>query len=129
MSALTPKQLKVLTAIEIAEKPVTAYQLLDQLSEEGFRAPPQVYRALNALLERGLVHRLSSRNAYVACSHRDCAARSIQAFTVCVHCDRVTELADRQVQAASALLLEGQCFTIEDGTLELIGCCAACAGP
>ena len=40
------------------------------LSEQDGRraAPPTVYRALDFLLENGLVHRISSLNAFVGCS-------------------------------------------------------------
>jgi hypothetical protein len=40
-----------------------------QLRDDGFRAPLQVYRALDKLLAAGLVHRLESINSFVACAH------------------------------------------------------------
>src|SRR5512144_1424724 len=45
---LTPLRLRVLELIAASEKPVKAYDLLDQLREgRGGAAPPTVYRALD----------------------------------------------------------------------------------
>ena len=75
--ALTKNQSLVFDVLTRAEQPISAYTILDRLREHGFRAPLQVYRALDKLLEAGLVHRLESLNAFVACAHRNsscCAA-------------------------------------------------------
>ena len=57
---LTRNQALVLDRLEKAEGPLSAYALLDQLREEGLRAPLQVYRALDGLMQAGHVHRLES---------------------------------------------------------------------
>ena len=46
-----------------------AYDLLDQLAKEhGAARPPTIYRALDFLIEQGLVHRIKSlRNTFLAC--------------------------------------------------------------
>ncbi|MCC2690339.1 MAG: zur, partial [Rhizobiaceae bacterium] len=62
---LTRNQQLVLARLEAASGPVSAYGLLDQLRDDGFRAPLQVYRALEGLIKGGLVHRLESLNAFV----------------------------------------------------------------
>src|SRR5262245_38732694 len=56
--ALTKNQICVLEKLERASGPLSAYTLLDQLREQGFRAPLQVYRALDTLVKGGFVHRL-----------------------------------------------------------------------
>ena len=49
-------------------KPLGAYDLAELLGPKGRRlAPITVYRALDFLMEQGLVHRLASQNAYIAC--------------------------------------------------------------
>lgn len=65
---LTKNQLCVLEKLETASGPLSAYTLLDQLRERGFRAPLQVYRALDTLVKSGFVHRLESINSFVACA-------------------------------------------------------------
>ena len=41
-----------------ADRPLSAYNILDALRDQGIRAPLQVYRALAKLVERGAVHRI-----------------------------------------------------------------------
>ena len=48
---LTKNQTLVLKILEKANTPLSAYSLLDKLREHGFKAPPQVYRALDKLME------------------------------------------------------------------------------
>ena len=63
---LTRNQTMVMAALTKSQAPMSAYAILNQLREHGFRAPLQVYRALDKLGELGLVHRLESLNAFVA---------------------------------------------------------------
>ena len=65
---LTPIRRKVLEALYATHKPLGAYDLAEILGPKGRRlAPITVYRALDFLMEQGLVHRLASQNAYIAC--------------------------------------------------------------
>ncbi|MGB2321810.1 MAG: Fur family transcriptional regulator, partial [Candidatus Puniceispirillaceae bacterium] len=66
-SKLTRNQTLVLEALASAGQPLGAYSLLDLLRDQGFKAPLQVYRALDQLISEGLVHRLESLNAWTAC--------------------------------------------------------------
>ena len=63
---LTRNQGLVLDTLTGSGAPLSAYDILDRLRQEGLRAPLQVYRALDKLVERGLAHRLESLNALVA---------------------------------------------------------------
>ena len=53
-------------------------------------APITVYRALEFLRENGLVHRIESRNAFVACVHNH-AAGDLVVFLICERCGAVGE--------------------------------------
>ena len=66
---LTRNEKLVLDALRGDHAPMTAYQLLDRLRPEGLKAPLQIYRALRALGDRHLVHKLDSQNAFMACTH------------------------------------------------------------
>lgn len=108
-------------------EPVRAYDILDRLRDERSNAaPPTVYRALDFLLEQGLVHRIESLNAYVGCavSHRGHCAQ----FLICRDCGRVAELDDdaiaHDIQDAAARVG----FTVERQTIEVTGLCPACSG-
>ena len=92
---LTKNQQLVLDALSGADGPLSAYTILDRLRERGFRAPPQVYRALDKLVELGMVHRLESLNAFVACRHPGCDTHEETiAFAICEDCGQVAEISD-----------------------------------
>jgi Fur family zinc uptake transcriptional regulator len=60
----------VLQALLSSHRPLGAYEVIDELAKSMPRpAPITVYRALDFLMENGLVHRIESRNAFLACAH------------------------------------------------------------
>jgi hypothetical protein len=67
---LNKNEKKILSALGRSEKPLSAYDILDRARSDALKAPVQVYRALEKLSSRGLVHRIEALNAFVACS--DC---------------------------------------------------------
>lgn len=131
--ALTRNQSLVLEALADAASPLSAYGILDRVRPNGLRAPPQVYRALDKLLERGLVHRLESLNAFVACRRNHVRARGLVAFGICEDCGRVWEFEDETISGRLALWAAGQQFTAKATTIEIRGLCRGCesgiAGP
>lgn len=126
LSGLTRNQTLVLSALERAGAPLSAYTILDQLREEGFRAPPQVYRALDKLVEMGAVHRLESINAFVACRHPDCEGHETAAFAICETCGQVRELNDAHLAHHLRDLAGKDGFVVRKSTVELRGTCATC---
>ena len=65
----TPLRRRVLELVWSSHKPVGAYALLDKLRNEDLgSAPPTVYRALDFLIENGLIHRIERMNAFIGCS-------------------------------------------------------------
>ena len=124
---LTRNQTLVLDALAKADAPLSAYTILDRLRDEGFRAPLQVYRALEKLLGLGLVHRLESLNAFVACAHPHCHARGLIAFAICEDCGQVDEFSDEVVQKRLGAWSADNGFRAEKTTIEIRGHCADCA--
>lgn len=125
---LTKNQTLVFDALSRANAPLSAYSLLDQLRDNGFRAPLQVYRALDKLQEFGLVHRLESLNAFVACAHQhDHSHRhGITAFAICNDCGQVTEFSDDMIEQRLAGWAKDTGFRATKTTIEIRGECAAC---
>ena len=122
---LTEIRLRVLELIAAADKPVKAYDLLDQLREKhGNAAPPTVYRALDFLLENGFIHKLESINAFVSC-HHPAEAHQVP-FLICDTCSSAQEVCDDRV----AELIEAQAkalgFRPQAQTLEVHGTCKHC---
>ncbi|MGG7518665.1 Fur family transcriptional regulator [Allorhizobium undicola] len=125
---LTRNQTLVYQALEKAEGPLSAYSILDKLRDHGFRAPLQVYRALEKLLEFGLVHRLESLNAFVACAHpqHDCCNHGTVAFAICERCGHVREFHDHSIDHRLEDWAKAQGFKAEKTTIEIRGLCAQC---
>ena len=87
----TPLRRRVLELVWSGHKPVGAYALLDQLRDEDLgSAPPTVYRALDFLIEHGLIHRIERMNAFIGCSHPGEAHRGF--FLICGECGNAEEL-------------------------------------
>lgn len=127
LSGLTKNQLLVYGALARAEGPLSAYTILDKLRDDGFRAPLQVYRALDKLVGTGMVHRLESLNAFVACSHPGCGKHEAIAFTICQNCSQVAEISDHKLEARLDELARDGRFTVKSAIVELRGLCALCA--
>lgn len=67
-----PQRRMVLTKLLTANRPLTAYELLDLVRpEDAAITPASTYRSLDFLVEAGLVHRLDSVRSFVACDHPD----------------------------------------------------------
>ncbi len=123
---LTPLRLRVLELIAAEEKPVKAYDLLDQLKDEhGAAAPPTVYRALDFLLEHRFIHKLASINAFVGCHHPS-EAHQVP-FLICDVCASATELCDERVSRLLGDQARQLGFEPRAQTLEMHGVCAECS--
>lgn len=105
---------------------MSAYEILDQLRAEGLRAPTTIYRALATLTKQGLVHRIESANAFIACRHQDGHAHAGQ-FAICSSCGMAQELDLAAV--IPALRKAGKKFLaeIDNLVIELTGTCRSCS--
>lgn len=127
---LTRNQTLVLGVLKHAAAPRSAYDILDGLRGDGFRAPLQVYRALDKLMEIGLVHRLESLNAFVACSDphdHEAHEHGVTAFAICEDCGSVTEFHDEVIEGRLAAWQKSESFKPEKTTIEIRGHCRECA--
>lgn len=125
---LTRNQDLVLQTLNHADTPLSAYDILDRLRDDGLRAPLQVYRALEKLIEHGLAHRLESLNAFVCCADAEAHAHKsgTTAFAICADCGRVDEFADEVVDQRLKHWAQEHGFKAERTTIELRGQCANC---
>jgi Fur family zinc uptake transcriptional regulator len=86
---LSRNQSEILTCLRRAKEPMSAYAILDRVRNAGISHPPTVYRALNELMQKGMVHRLQSRAAFIACDHGACDGKL--AFAICRPCGKVVD--------------------------------------
>ncbi|HCN17020.1 MULTISPECIES: transcriptional repressor [Psychrobacter] len=136
----TPLRQQIYALVLQATKPVGAYDLITQLQQarlsakdEAIKAskndaknvaPPTVYRSLEFLLAEGLIHQLTSINAYVPCCHP--RAQHTAAFLICEQCQQVQECSSVPVQEMMSFAEQDVGFVVARSVIELSGLCQAC---
>jgi Fur family zinc uptake transcriptional regulator len=122
----TPIRRQVLQALLSSHRPLGAYEVIDELAKAMPRpAPVTVYRALDFLMENGLVHRIESRNAYLACAHHHDAA-SLVAFFICEICGSVGEIPAASVAQGLNAAARATGFAPKLSVVEITGTCGHC---
>ena len=123
---LTPMRRAVLEALLASHAPLGAYELIDRLAKQGARpAPITVYRALDFLRAQGLVHRIESRNAFIACVHNHDSGEPV-VFLICEKCGAVGEAAAAAVANTIKTASRAAGFTPKTPVIEISGICAHC---
>ena len=127
-SKLNKKQSLVMNLLSQAKGPLSAYQILHDLNDHGFRGPTQVYRVLDKLLELGMVHRIESMNSFVACRQEKCHGKNkeINLFTICKICGCVQELLSNGLKNIVKSRSKDNNFLLKSSVLELNGVCSKC---
>jgi Fur family transcriptional regulator, zinc uptake regulator len=123
---LTSLREQVLELVWQSHKPLGAYTLMDMLAQASTRrvAPPTVYRALDFLLEEGLIHRINSLNAYIGCPSPTQKHQSH--FLICQGCSVAVELDNAQINQAVVDAAAAAGFTLTSHTIEINGLCPSC---
>ena len=122
----TPIRRQVLEALLSRHRPLGAYEVIDELAKSMPRpAPITVYRALDFLMENGLVHRIESRNAFLACAH-DHDETSMVAFLICDRCGSVGEIPAAPVAQSLNAAARATGFAPKLSVVEIAGTCAHC---
>jgi len=123
---MTQNETLVYTLLCQADRPLSAYNILDALRDKGIRAPLQVYRALDKLVERGAVHRIESVNGFVACQLHDCGGSEVSIFMLCTQCERANEFTDASIDKTLQALGDDRKFQAAHKVIEITGLCADC---
>lgn len=122
----TPIRRQVLQALLSGHRPLGAYEVIEALGREMARpAPITVYRALDFLMQNGLVHRIESRNAFLACAHDHDAAASV-AFLICEQCGSVGEIPATRLAQGLDAAARNTGFVPKMSVVEITGTCAHC---
>ncbi|WP_303720462.1 Fur family transcriptional regulator [Malonomonas rubra] len=115
---------QVLELVWQQHKPIGAYDLLHLLQQQKHTAPPTVYRALDFLLELGLVHRIASLNAYVGCSYPNRTHDG--QFLICESCHALAELDIPEITETINQSAAVSGFKPSRQTIEIMGVCSEC---
>jgi Fur family zinc uptake transcriptional regulator len=123
----TPIRRQVLGALLSSHRPLGAYEVIDELAKSMARpAPITVYRALDFLMANGLVHRIESRNAYLACAAHDHDATSAVAFLICERCGLVGEIPSGSFAKELNAAARASGFAPKLSVVEITGICTHC---
>ena len=123
---LSKNQKIVLDYIEKANQPLKAYSILFNVQKKGLKAPPQVYRALDRLVEIGKVHKIESKNAFVARKNSNCTISNATAFSICDGCEKVTEISNPKLSKYLSGFQDNSGMKYNKYNLEFFGLCKKC---
>ena len=123
---LTSNQLTVLNLLEQSKEPLKAYAILFNIQKKGIKSPLQVYRALDKLIEIGKVHKIESKNSYIACKNENCTSQTSTSFLICEVCDKVIELKKNSLPTYFSKISEKSNFKYIKHNLEIYGECKTC---
>ena len=123
---LTPLRRQVLEQLLRQNgRSLKAYELLDGMREiHPGSAPPTIYRALDFLVEAGLIHRLDAVNAWMAC--HDAGGAPHDLLVVCTHCGAVAEISDPAMSARLAERVALTGFKPTSHETEIRALCTVC---
>jgi len=125
---LTPMRRQVLQALLASHKPLGAYEIIERLAQKNRPAPITVYRALEFLRDNGLVHRIESRNAFVACVHNH-GGDDLVVFLICERCGAVGEAPGGAAAEALKASSRAAGFAPKSPLIEIAGICSHCREP
>ena len=123
---LTKNQQIVLDLVEKSSEPLKAYSILFNVQKKGLKAPLQVYRALDKLVEIGKIHKIESRNAFVACKNSNCVVSNATAFSICESCEKVTEINNSKLSKYLSNFKDNSGMNYSKYNLEFFGFCKKC---
>ena len=123
---LSKNQQIVLEIIERAKEPLKAYSILFNVQKKGINAPQQIYRALDKLIEIGKIHKIESKNAFVACKNANCEVSKATAFSICESCENVSEISNSKLWKYLSNFSDNSGMKYSKYNLEFFGLCKKC---
>ena len=123
---LSKNQKIIFDLIDNSGEPMKAYSILFDVQKKGIKAPLQVYRALDKLVEIGRSHRVGGRNAVIACQNSSCQISKATAFSICENCEKVSEMSKSEVSKYWSNFSDNSGMKYSKYNLEFFGLCKKC---
>ena len=123
---LTKNQQIIFDLIDKSPEPLKAYSILFNVQKKGIKAPLQVYRSLDKLVEMGKIHKIESRNAFIACQNSSCQVSKATAFSICEMCEKITEISSSSLSKYLANFKDKDGMKYSKYNLEFFGLCKKC---
>jgi len=123
---LSKNQQIIFDLIHKSPEPLKAYTILFNVQKKGIKAPPQVYRALDKLVEIRKIHKIESKNAFVACRNSKCEISKATVFSICESCEMVDEISDTKLTKYLSNFSDKKQTKYKRFNLEFFGLCKNC---
>ena len=123
---LTKNQQIIFNLIDKSSEPLKAYTILSNVQKKGIKAPLQVYRALDKLVEIGKIHKIESKNSFIACQNSSCQLSKAIAFSICESCEKVTEISNSNLSKYLSNFKDKAGMKYKKYNLEFFGLCKKC---
>ena len=123
---LSKNQQIIFDLIDKSSEPLKAYSILFNVQKKGIKAPLQVYRALDKLVELGKIHKIESRNAFIACQNSSCQISKATAFSICESCEQVSEISNTKLSKYLSNFADDAGMKFSKYNLEFFGLCKKC---
>ena len=115
----------VLLVLASHGRSIGAYEVMEALSTRECEVkPPTVYRAIEFWVAHGFVHKIESKNAFIACNHTTAHPHSL--IMICRVCDGVQEVALPDLPDAINATMKYHEFMTNKSVLEISGVCRRC---
>ena len=124
---LSHNQKLVHKLLKSSNKPLKAYSILFEIQKMGIKSPTQVYRALDKLIKIGKVHKIESKNSYVACKNKNCLNKSSTSFLICNSCEKIIEIEEETMSEQFSNLCKKFNSNYSQHNLEIFGTCSSCS--
>jgi Fur family zinc uptake transcriptional regulator len=117
----------VLETLIKADGPLKAYDLMEILRDQGHRLTAStIYRILDFFLQGGLVHRVNTLNAFVACKGESQEHHG-PLILVCPECETTMEINDPDLNEKIFSRLGVLGYTVKTGSIEMRAVCPNCS--
>ena len=127
----TKKRAQIFDIILLADIPLSAYEIADIYNKSCKKKMPpmSVYRILEFFGTLDLVHKLSSNNKFVTCSHISCDhIHDDSQFLICNNCAIATEISmSSKLMRDLKKLVRNAGFALINPQIELQCLCDACS--
>ena len=123
---LSKNQQIIFDIIHNSSEPLKAYSILFNVQKKGIKAPLQVYRALDKLVEIGKIHKVESRNAFIACQNSSCQISKATAFSICEVCEKISEISNSKLSKYLSNFSDNTGMKYSKYNLEFFGLCKKC---
>ena len=123
---LSKNQQIIFDIIDKSSEPLKAYAILFNVQKKGIKAPLQVYRALDKLVEIGKIHKIESRKTFIACQNPSCQISKATAFSICEVCEKVSEISNSKLSKYLSSFSDNTGMKYSKYNLEFFGLCRKC---